>query len=83
MVARDMEICAEADLPLAAVEDMAPPGAIQLLKVSLTGLVAFLSVTVAPLTHTTRIESNRNSRKFPLGIRPRATCCWNTNRREI
>ena len=72
--ARDMAICAEADLQLAIVEDIAAR-ATQLLKPSLAALVTFLSVTVALLTHTTRIERSWNSKKLSLGNFPSATCC--------
>jgi hypothetical protein len=56
VVVRGMVVCAEADLQLAIVEDMAAPRATQLFKLSLAALVTFLSVTVALLTHTIRIE---------------------------
>ena len=62
-----MAICGEPDLQLAIVEDMAGPRATQLFKLSLAALVAFLLVTVALLTHTTRIERSWNSRKLASG----------------
>lgn len=72
---RDMAICAEADLQLAIVEDMAASQATQLPKLSLAALVAFPSGTVAPLTHTTRIERSWNSWKLLSGNVRGATCC--------
>ena len=69
--ARDIAICAEADLQLAIVEDMAPR-LTQLLKLRFAALVTFLSVTVALLTHTTHIE---RSWKWLSGIAQGATCC--------
>ena len=62
-----MAICAEADLQLAIMEDIVGPRATQQLKLSLAALVAFLSVTVALLTHTTHIERSWDHMKLPPG----------------